>query len=185
MAKHYGATVTATASPGKHEAVRVLGADHVLDSRSPDLVLQVLELTGGAGVDLVLESVGGAMFEVSLAAAKRVTGRVVVNGLPAGDAALTHWDLVYRHQIHVVGLNIGVLSQSAPKMFADVMGEMCALIAAGVLAPDRPLSTILATGRRPSRNWRHMPPRASSPCCPDGPQPRRRGGRQGNRVRLP
>jgi NADPH2:quinone reductase len=33
MAKHYGATVIATASPGKHETVRALGADHVLDSR--------------------------------------------------------------------------------------------------------------------------------------------------------
>jgi len=32
MAKHYGATVIATASPGKHETVRALGADHVLDS---------------------------------------------------------------------------------------------------------------------------------------------------------
>ena len=32
MAKHYGATVIATASAGKHETVRALGADHVLDS---------------------------------------------------------------------------------------------------------------------------------------------------------
>ena len=34
MAKHYGATVIATASPSKHDAVRALGADHILDSRS-------------------------------------------------------------------------------------------------------------------------------------------------------
>ena len=32
LAKHYGATVIATASPGKHETVLALGADHVLDS---------------------------------------------------------------------------------------------------------------------------------------------------------
>jgi NADPH:quinone reductase-like Zn-dependent oxidoreductase len=35
MAKHYGATVIAAASPGKHETVRALGADHVLDSSAP------------------------------------------------------------------------------------------------------------------------------------------------------
>ncbi|HEX4221010.1 MAG TPA: alcohol dehydrogenase catalytic domain-containing protein, partial [Pseudonocardiaceae bacterium] len=32
LARHYGATVIATASPGKHETVLALGADHVLDS---------------------------------------------------------------------------------------------------------------------------------------------------------
>nr|BFE78092.1 hypothetical protein GCM10020093_006930 [Planobispora longispora] len=60
MAKHYGATVIAAASPGKHEVVRMLGADHVIDSRSPGLAAEVLRMTDGAGADLVLESVGGA-----------------------------------------------------------------------------------------------------------------------------
>ena len=78
MAKHYGATVIATASPGKHEVVRALGADHVIDSRRADIAAEVLRLTDGAGADLVLESVGGATFDASLAATKRVTGRVVV-----------------------------------------------------------------------------------------------------------
>lgn len=53
MAKHYGATVIATASPGKHETVRALGADHVLDSLGGDLAAEVTELTGGCGVDVV------------------------------------------------------------------------------------------------------------------------------------
>jgi NADPH2:quinone reductase len=146
MAKHYGATVIATASPGKHETVRALGADHVLDSRSPDLAAEVLALAGAAGVDLVVESVGGATFGASLAAAKRVVGRVVVTGLPAGEAELSNWDLVYRHQVHVIGLNIGVLIQSAPQIFGEVMGELFALIAAGVLAPGRPTVHDLADG---------------------------------------
>jgi NADPH2:quinone reductase len=51
MAKHYGAIVIATASPGKHETVRVLGADHVLDSRAADLAAEVLRLTGGTVTD--------------------------------------------------------------------------------------------------------------------------------------
>ncbi|GAB3163585.1 zinc-binding dehydrogenase [Microbispora hainanensis] len=146
MAKHYGATVIATASPAKHETVLALGADHVLDSLGGDLAAGVLRLTGGAGVDLVLESAGGATFEAGLAAAKRVTGRVVVLGLAGGEAAISNWHLVYRHQVHVIGLNIGVLIQAAPQIFREVMGELSALIAAGVLAPREPTAYDLADG---------------------------------------
>jgi NADPH:quinone reductase len=145
-AKHYGATVIAAASPGKHETVRALGADHVLDSRGADIATEVLRLTGGTGADLVLESAGGDTFDTSLAAAKRVTGRVVVYGLAGGDASITNWELVYKHQIHVTGLNIGVLIQAAPQIFGEVMGEISGLMAAGVLTPGQPTAYELADG---------------------------------------
>jgi NADPH2:quinone reductase len=146
LAKHYGATVIAAASASKHDVVRALGADHVLDSRGADIAAQVLRLTGGVGADLVLESVGGAALEAGLAAAKRGTGRVVVYGLAGGGASITNWDLVYRHQVHVIGLNIGILSQAAPQVFGEVMGEMFGLIAAGVLRPGSPTVHDLAEG---------------------------------------
>lgn len=146
MAKHYGATVIATASPGKHETVLALGADHVLDSRHGDLAARVRRLTGGAGADLVLESAGGVTFSASLTAAKPVTGRVVVYGVAGGEAPITNWELVYRHQVHLIGLNIGVLIQAAPRMFGEVMGELFALIDAGVVTPARPTTYDLADG---------------------------------------
>jgi NADPH2:quinone reductase len=146
MAKHYGATVIATASPGKHEVVREQGADHVIDSRGADLAAKVRRLTDGAGADLVLESAGGTTLEASLAAAKRVTGRVVVYGLAGGEARISNWELVYKHQIHVIGLNIGVLIQAAPHIFGQLMGEMFELLAAGVLCPGRPTVHPLADG---------------------------------------
>ena len=146
MAKHYGATVIATASPGKHETVRALGADHVLDSRGADLAAEVLRLTGGAGADLVLEASPGATLGASLAAAKRVTGRVVVYGVAGGEAAITSWELVYKHQVHVIGLNIGILIQAAPQIFGEVMGDMFGLLAAGVLGPGQPTTYALADG---------------------------------------
>src|SRR4051812_32758978 len=135
MAKHYGARVIATASPGKHETVLALGADHVLDSLDGDVAAQVLRLTGGAGADVVLESAGGPTFDASLGAAKPVTGRVVVSGLPGGEASITNWDLVYKHQVHVIGFNLGALIRAAPQIFGEVMAELSALIAVGVLAP--------------------------------------------------
>ena len=146
MAKHYGATVIAAASAAKHETVRGLGADHVLDSRGADLAAEVLRLTGGAGVDLVLESAGGETFRASLASARRVTGRVVVYGLPAGRAEISNWELVYEHQVQVIGLNIGALIQFAPQIFGEVMAELFALIAARVVSPGRPASYDLADG---------------------------------------
>lgn len=146
MAKHHGATVIAAASPAKHEIVRALGADHVLDSRSADLAEEVLRLTEGAGADLVLEADGGSSFEASLAAAKRITGRVVVYGSAGGEAAVTNWELIYRHQVQIIGLNIGILAQSAPQVFGEVMGEMFGLIAAGVLTPSEPTAFELDDG---------------------------------------
>lgn len=146
LAKHYGATVIATASLGKHETVLALGADHVLDSLGGDLAAEVLRLTGGTGADVVLESAGGATFGASLAAAKRVTGRVVVYGVAGGEAPITNWELVYKHQVHIIGLNIGVLIQAAPQIFGELMGELSALTAAGVLTPSRPTAYDLADG---------------------------------------
>jgi len=146
VAKRRGAKVIATASPGKHDLVRALGADHVLDSRSSLLAAEVSTLTGGSGVDLVFESSGGPTFDASLAAARRITGRVVVVGLAGGQAGLTNWDLVYRHQVQVIGFNLGTLIQAAPQIFGQVMGELAGLIAAGVATPGRPVVYRLADG---------------------------------------
>ena len=96
----------------------------------------------------MLESAGGAAFGASLAAAKRVTGRVVVYGLAGGDASVTNWELVYKHQVHVTGLNIGVLIQAAPQIFGEVMGELFGLMAAGVLTPGQPTVYELADGQQ-------------------------------------
>jgi NADPH2:quinone reductase len=128
--------------------VLALGADHVVDSLGGDIAAEVLRLTGGAGADVVLESAGAATFGASLAAARRVTGRVVVYGVAGGEASITNWDLVYRHQVHVIGFNIGMLIQAAPRLFGEVMGELTALIAAGVLPPGRPTAYELADGAK-------------------------------------
>jgi NADPH2:quinone reductase len=65
-----------------------------------------------------------------------------------GEAAITNWELVYKHQVHVIGLNIGILIQAAPQIFGEVMGEMFALIAAGVLTPAGQPYTTWPTARR-------------------------------------
>jgi NADPH:quinone reductase len=146
LARYYGATVIAAAAPGKHDVVRALGADHVIDSRGADLVGEVLRLTEGAGADLVLESAGGAALQASLACARRVTGRVVVFGLAGGAATISNWDLVYRDQVQVIGLNLGTLIQAAPQIFGQAMAELSERLAAGVVGPGQPSVYALAEG---------------------------------------
>ncbi|MED4749831.1 zinc-binding dehydrogenase, partial [Brevibacillus choshinensis] len=117
----------------------------VIDYRNADVAAEVLRLTDNKGADLVLESVG-TTFGASLSAAKRVTGRVVVFGTAGGEAAITNWELLFKHQIHVIGLHIGVLIQTAPQIFSELMGELSALKAAGVFTPGQPTMYNLTDG---------------------------------------
>jgi NADPH:quinone reductase-like Zn-dependent oxidoreductase len=54
-----GVTVFGTASAGKHVAIREEGCDHPIDYRSRDYAAEVRQLTGGRGVDMVLDALGG------------------------------------------------------------------------------------------------------------------------------
>jgi NADPH2:quinone reductase len=67
LAKRGGATVLATASSDeKLERLREFGLDHGVNYRARDFVAAVREITGGRGVDLVLDSVGGRTLQGSL-----------------------------------------------------------------------------------------------------------------------
>ena len=67
LAKSFGARVVATAGgAAKVALVRELGADVVIDYRAEDFVPAVLAATGGRGVDVVWETVGGDVFTRSL-----------------------------------------------------------------------------------------------------------------------
>jgi polyketide synthase 12 len=68
VAHRNGARVIATAgSQRKRELLRTLGVDHVMDSRSLAFADQIRELTGGRGVDVVLNSLTGEALRRSLA----------------------------------------------------------------------------------------------------------------------
>jgi acyl transferase domain-containing protein/NADPH:quinone reductase-like Zn-dependent oxidoreductase/SAM-dependent methyltransferase/NADP-dependent 3-hydroxy acid dehydrogenase YdfG/acyl carrier protein len=67
FARARGATVIATAgTPAKRDLLRMLGVPHVLDSRTLDFAEHVRHLTGGRGVDVVLNSLAGEAISRSL-----------------------------------------------------------------------------------------------------------------------
>lgn len=87
LAKHVGATVLATAgSEDKCEKAVGLGADHVANNRSTDIAAWAREVTGGAGVDMVFDHVGAALWAPSMFSLKP-RGRLVNCGNTSGDTA--------------------------------------------------------------------------------------------------
>jgi NADPH:quinone reductase-like Zn-dependent oxidoreductase len=79
LARLRRATVIGAASPAKHNALRSMGIDHVIDYRNGDVEAEVARLTGGRGVDVVLDARGGEQ----LAQSYRVLaplGRLVIYG---------------------------------------------------------------------------------------------------------
>ncbi|HSO48616.1 MAG TPA: NAD(P)H-quinone oxidoreductase, partial [Rhizobiaceae bacterium] len=77
LAKAFGATVIATAgSDDKCMACRDLGAHHAINYREQDFVAECARITGGKGVDLILDMVGGSYVERNWEAAA-FDGRIV------------------------------------------------------------------------------------------------------------
>lgn len=69
LAKRAGATVLATASSeSKLERLREFGMDHGINYRDDDFVARTMDITGGRGANLIVDSVGGKTLEGSVAA---------------------------------------------------------------------------------------------------------------------
>ena len=66
IAQRVGAEIFATASPAKWDRLRELGVKHVMNSRTADFAAQIRELTGGEGVDVVLNALTGEMLRAGL-----------------------------------------------------------------------------------------------------------------------
>ena len=84
IAKAYGARVlTSAGSDAKLARGRELGAEAGVNYTTQDVTAELLRLTDGRGVDVVLDSVGGPVFDATLQALAP-GGRVVTPGSPAG-----------------------------------------------------------------------------------------------------
>jgi NADPH:quinone reductase-like Zn-dependent oxidoreductase len=80
IARNIGAEVFGTASAAKHDAIRAQGVAHPIDYRGLDFETEVRRLTGGAGVDLVIDALGPSSFRKDYRLL-RPGGRLVMYGL--------------------------------------------------------------------------------------------------------
>lgn len=86
LARNAGAEVFGTASPGKHEAIRAQGVQHAIDYRNQDFEAEVMRITDGEGVDLIIDALGPASFRKDYRLL-RSGGRMVMYGLSEGSKA--------------------------------------------------------------------------------------------------
>jgi len=106
LAKRAGATVIATASsPEKLERLRPFGMDHGVDYRTQDLVAEVKRLTGGRGVNLVVDPVGSTLPQSLACLAYR--GRVSLVGRAGRGATSVDAAVLMQGNQSITGVFLG------------------------------------------------------------------------------
>ena len=126
VAKLAGAVVIATAgSPSKLKRAKELGADYAIDYRKKSIAREVLRLTGGMGVDLVLEMVGGKVLVESVEALA-AGGRLVTIGAHGGEQV--KFDMIEFFRKHITLHGCGRSTKA-------IAAEALALVAVGKLTP--------------------------------------------------
>jgi NADPH:quinone reductase-like Zn-dependent oxidoreductase len=108
FAKAMGATVIATSSSdAKLERLRGLGADHLINYKSePKWGAVARGLTGGHGVDHVVEVGGAGTMGQSISAA-RIGGHISLIGVLAGREAPISTAMIMGKQLRVIGVTVG------------------------------------------------------------------------------
>ncbi len=124
FAKAMGAKVIATSSSDeKLSRMQALGADHLINYRSTEAWgAKVLELTGGLGVDHVVEIGGAGTLDQSMIAA-RVEGHIALIGVLAGYGGPVSTVTLMAKNLRVQGLTVGSHNQQLDMIrFIDAKG---------------------------------------------------------------
>ncbi|MBL8360325.1 MAG: zinc-binding dehydrogenase [Rubrivivax sp.] len=116
LARAAGARVIVTSrDESKLERARALGADGTVHTATQDIARTVLELTGGRGVDVVIENVGAAVWGAALKSLVR-GGRLVTCGATTGDQPGADLRRMFIRQLQVLGSTLGNHAE-----FADLL----------------------------------------------------------------
>lgn len=144
IAKAMGATVIAMVHrPGAVEFVESLGADAVLPL-TDGWRDAVLAHTGGRGVDLVVDPVGGPAFDDAIRVLA-TEGRLLVIGFAAGGIPTVKVNRLLLRNVGVLGVGWGEFVNRTPGAQAEVGAALGALVEAG-LRPPPPVRCPLAEG---------------------------------------
>jgi NADPH:quinone reductase-like Zn-dependent oxidoreductase len=112
-----------TSSPEKVSKVLELGADFAFDRNHEDYWRRIHELTGGRGVDVVVENVGAKTWGHSLEALAN-GGRLVTYGRTTGRMAETNISKVFWNQLHIIGSTMANLREFAEVMHLIFQGRL-------------------------------------------------------------
>ena len=127
LATAFGASlvIATTTSDAKEHALKEIGADVVINSKIENLAEAVSAATGGAGVDVVLDHVGGDLFAHTLGAT-RVGGTIVnIRRLGGPQATIDLNQLSFR-RLHLLGRTFSIRTP-------DELADVCAALVPDVL----------------------------------------------------
>jgi len=135
VARRAGAEVFATAgSPEKREYLRKLGVRCVMDSRTLDFADEIMEQTGGRGVDVVLNSLAGEAIPKSLSVLA-TAGRFVELGKTDIYADTKLGLLPFQKNLSLFAVDLLRLNLERPDLYAEVWSDVVHLLQQGVLQP--------------------------------------------------
>jgi NADPH:quinone reductase len=135
IAKAMGATVIAAAGGAEKLAVaKRAGADHLIDYTREDLRERVKSLTGGRGVDVVYDPVGGDAFDQSLRSIAW-EGRIIIIGFAAGRIPQIPANLVLVKNIDIIGFFWGSYRRYKPELQAQSFQQLFRWYEEGKLKP--------------------------------------------------
>jgi NADPH2:quinone reductase len=146
VARALGARVIAAASSAdKLAAATAMGAEATIAYEDPgvDLKLAAREASGGGGVDVVIDTVGGRHSEPALRAT-RLFGRFCVVGFAAGPIPTVPLNQVLLNNRTVVGVEWGGWAFRNPVENRALLTEALAMVADGRLHPATPAERPLA-----------------------------------------
>lgn len=130
-----GAKVIAVVgSAEKVQVARKLGAHIVIDRSEQDVIAAVKEATGGRGVDVVYDPVGGPAYEIS----KKLIafeGRIVIVGFASGEIPQAATNHLMVKNYGVLGLHWGLYRKLKPELVARAHDDLCSLVEVGALSP--------------------------------------------------
>jgi NADPH2:quinone reductase len=127
VAKRLGARVIAAASSAeKLSAAKSHGADVTIDYRSGDLRAEVRAATGGEGVDVVLELVGGEVFDAALRSTAR-WARVTTVGFASGTIPRIPAEYLLLKNLSAIGVGFGGALIENPALAHRVVDDLIAL----------------------------------------------------------
>lgn len=134
IGKAMGATVIAGASNLKKLATaRARGADHLIEYTRESVKARVAEITGGEGVEVCFDPVGGDLFDQALSSLGW-GGRILIIGFVGGIPQIPANRLLVKHR-SAMGSSLRYFRQRHPEQLRDSIDELVAWWRAGELKP--------------------------------------------------
>lgn len=135
IGKLMGATVIAAAStPEKLALTQQYGAEHFINTSSENLRDRIKEITGGKGVDVVYDPVGGDLFDQAVRSLNW-EGRLLVIGFASGRIPEVPANLTLVKNISIVGVFWGAYAGRNPKVLTGSLLTLLGWHAEGKLKP--------------------------------------------------